>query len=61
MTLNINTNFLLSSQIRAGPQIKTGAGPPVRAGPTKSVRISKQQKVTYFFKHKVKEKYHAVL
>ena len=58
--MTLNTNFLLSSQIRAGPQIKTGAGPPVRAGPTKSVRISKQQK-HHFFKHKVKEKYHAVL
>jgi hypothetical protein len=47
MILNMNTNFLLSSQIRAGPQIKTGAGPPARAGPTKSVRISQQQKLHF--------------
>jgi len=52
MILNINTNFLLSSQIRAGPQIKTGTGPPVRAGPTKSVRVSQQQEVTYFLNTK---------
>lgn len=54
MILNMNTIFLLSSQIRAGPQIKTGAGPPVRAGPTKSVRISQQQQLHIFLKHKVR-------
>lgn len=48
MILNITTYFLLSSQIRAGPQIKTGAGPPARAGPVKSVRISIQLKLYIF-------------
>lgn len=47
MILKINSNFLLSSRIRAGAQIKTGAGPPARAGPMKSVRISKQLKLHF--------------
>ena len=48
MILNMNTNLLLSSQIRAGPQLKNGTGPPVRDGPMKSVRISKQLNIHIF-------------
>jgi len=49
MNLNITIDFLLSTQIRAGPQPQAGAGPPAHAGPTEFARISQQQKVVNFF------------